>query len=79
MDEDENTSGVLALFGRRLVELRTERGWSTAELAQRSELDADVVGRYERGEESAPLASLRRLAGALEVAVSELVRESDAK
>lgn len=77
MIEDDKTRRVLIAFGRRLAELRRERGWSTADLAARSGLKLDSLTQFEGGEVSASLDDIRRLAGAFGVPLSELVDFAD--
>ena len=73
MSDAEKTERVLKLFGGNLVKLREDRGWSAAELGERSRVDVVKVGQIERGEVSATLKDMRRFAGALGVQVSPLV------
>jgi transcriptional regulator with XRE-family HTH domain len=56
-----------APIGSQIRALRKERGWSLAELARRAGTSAPTVHRYENGWERFELATLRRLAAALEV------------
>lgn len=57
-----------------LKTLRTARGLTQVELAKKMKLKQAYVARLESGEEHNPtLATLRRLATALKVKVSELI------
>jgi len=60
------------LFGRRVRELRKERGFSQEELAHRAGLHVTYVGGIERGERNPALANIGRIATALRVPLAEL-------
>jgi transcriptional regulator with XRE-family HTH domain len=57
------------------LRLRTERGWTQAELAERAQTDQARIARIEGGEVNLTLRRLAALAYALEVEASELVGE----
>lgn len=54
-------------IGSQIRALRQERGWSLAELARRAGTSAPTLHRYESGWDRFELATLRRLAAALDV------------
>jgi ribosome-binding protein aMBF1 (putative translation factor) len=56
---------VRALIARRIIEARTKRGWSQAELARKAGLRAETVNRIEKCKQSADLASIDKLDAAL--------------
>jgi transcriptional regulator with XRE-family HTH domain len=60
-------------FGRRLRELRRERGLSQEELAFRSGLHRTYVSSAERGERNVSLVNIERLARALGVDICDLI------
>lgn len=64
---------VQAALGSILREVRRSRGWSQERLAERSGLDRSYVGEIERSLVSPTLATLEKLATALEVKVSVLI------
>ena len=66
-------------FGAVLQELRKERGLSQESLGLASGNGRTFVSQLERGERGASLKTLFRLAGALEVAPSEIVRGMEAR
>jgi transcriptional regulator with XRE-family HTH domain len=60
--------------GIRLLEIRQSRGFSLRALAARSGLSINAISRIEREESSPTVASLQRLAAALDVPLVELFR-----
>lgn len=64
---------LAAAFGSNVRELRTERGWSQEQLAERADMHRTFVGHVERGENQVTLETLCRLATALDVRPSTLV------
>lgn len=70
-------SDVLRAFGRAVRILRRQRGLSQEALAELSELDRTYVGSVERGERNLSLINITRLAAALGVRASELLREAE--
>ena len=63
---------IRARFGRRLRELRRERGLSQEELAFRAGLHRTYVSSVERGERNVALINIERLARALEIDMCDL-------
>ena len=61
------------LFGKRLRELRLERGVSQEKLAEMANLHRNYVGVLERGVQSASLDAICKLARALKVKPAELL------
>ena len=59
--------------------LRTLRGWTQEDLADRVGLSARYVGQIERAQASMSVTVLGRLADALRVEAAELVRSSRAR
>ena len=68
------TMELVKIDGKKLQELRLGKFWSRDELAQKSGLHRDHIGRLERGEggNSRP-PTVRKLAEALGVEPAELV------
>lgn len=62
-------------FGLRLRELRRARGLSQEALAERAALDRTYVSSCERGHRNISLANIYRLAAALGVEPSELLKQ----
>lgn len=59
--------------GKRIRELRLERGWSQEFLAAESGLNMNYLGGIERGERNPSLKNLARIADALSVTIPDLV------
>jgi transcriptional regulator with XRE-family HTH domain len=63
---------VAVAFGKRVLALRTKRGWSRAGMASRSGLTVAVLRRIERGENTT-LATAAKVAGAFRVPLARLL------
>lgn len=63
--------------GQRIRDLRQHRGLSQRALADACKLSANAVGLIERGETSPSVATLHRLALALDVSIADLFSPSD--
>lgn len=64
--------------GARIREWRKRRGQSQARLAGQSGITQAALSNYERGRRDLPLSTFLRLAGALDVALGDLVEIEDA-
>ena len=65
---------IYVRFGRRLRELREDRGWSQDYLAQMSGIGRTHISQLENGRREAGLRILETLAGVFEVAAAELLK-----
>jgi len=61
------------LIGQRIVELRTKKGWSQADLARECGKDRQAIEKLENGKVNPTLYSLIEIAKALGVTLSNLV------
>ena len=68
---------VLAAFGGAVRRLRSERGWSQEELADRVGIDRTYMGGVERGERNLGLVNIARIAAALEISLTQLMAEAE--
>ena len=67
---------VRLIFGRKLRQLRLDRGYSQEQLAFRAGLHRTYVSSAERGQRNVSLVNLDRLAKALGVAVGDFFTRS---
>jgi len=70
MDKNE----YLVCFGKKVKELRKQKGLSQEALALLCDLDRTYIGGIERGERNLSLLNIHRIATALNVNVKELFR-----
>jgi transcriptional regulator with XRE-family HTH domain len=63
----------MTTFGKRIQELRKQRGWSQPELAKKIGTSGAIIGRYERGQMTPSIEVARKLADAFGVTVDYLV------
>ncbi len=68
-------SDILLRFGKRVRELRKERGFSQEKFAAECGLDRTYFGGIERGERNVALKNIEIIAVALELSLSELMEE----
>jgi transcriptional regulator with XRE-family HTH domain len=64
-------------LGKAIKQLRTERGLSQEELGRRAEIHPTWISHIESGRNNPAWGSVRRIAGALEVRLSELAALSE--
>jgi transcriptional regulator with XRE-family HTH domain len=64
------------MFGKRLSELRKQKGLSQAALARKAGLTSQAVNQLERGKRWPREATLRKLSTALDVALTDLLHEA---
>ena len=66
-------------LGANIRAVRQGKGLTVTDLAARAQLTKSAVSKIERGQHSAPISTLMRLAGALNVTLAELFVEPNAK
>jgi putative transcriptional regulator len=59
-------------IGLRIVELRTQKGWTQADLARACNKDRQSIERIENGKVVPTLYSLYDIANALEISISKI-------
>lgn len=65
---------ICVRFGKRILELRTERGWTQIDLAVHTGLGRVFISDLERGKKEPRLRSIEILAIAFETTVPQLFR-----
>lgn len=73
MAKDDETDSIDLRVRRRLRDLRTERGLTLAQVAERANLDVSTLSRLESGKRRLTLEHLPGLAAALGVSIDELI------
>lgn len=61
-------------FGKRIRELRTQKGWSQEKFADEVGVHRTYIGAVERGEQNIALDNIDRIAKQLRISVEELFR-----
>jgi transcriptional regulator with XRE-family HTH domain len=72
---DEAGRGLLRAFGAAVRRLRSERGWSQEEFADRVGVHRTYMGAIERGERNLSLVNIGRIAAGLEISLAALMAE----
>lgn len=67
-------SEIRKVIGNRIKNLRNERGWSQEEFAHKANLSQSYFGALERGEKSASIETLEKIAVAFGITFEELFR-----
>ncbi|MCG7363465.1 XRE family transcriptional regulator [Roseomonas sp. ACRSG] len=75
--QDADAHDLTAPLAARLRAEREERGWSIAELAERSGVSRAMISKVERAEASPTAALLGRLVGALGMTLSTLLARAE--
>lgn len=65
------------IFGKRLLSLRKERGWSQPEVGRKIGTSGAIIGRYERSEITPSVDVAQRLAEAFDVTLDYLLAEDE--
>jgi len=64
-------------FGSTVRRLREQRDWSQEQLAEHANLNRSFVGELERGQATASLLTLEKLAHAFGMAISDLLYQTE--
>jgi len=68
MEKDD----ILIKFGKKINRLRTEKGWSQEELAEKSGFHRTYIGMIERAERNISLRNIEKLAKTFNVEIKDL-------
>lgn len=71
------TKDLNARIGGAIRGIRESRGWSQERLAAEAELNRTYVGGLERGERNPTVATLERIAGALQTPLAEIIANAE--
>ena len=63
------------VLGENIRSYRRKLGWSQIKLAEKSDLHHNYIGDIERGEENVSVDALMRIATALKINLSDLMRD----
>lgn len=66
---------VLIKFGKKVREKRTKLGLSQEELASRAGVHRTYIGMIERAEKNITLGNIQKIAGALNIKLSDIFRD----
>lgn len=65
-------NNFLQIFGLKIKQLRTSKGWSQEKLGYEANLDRTYIGGIERGERNISLLKTKQIADALNVEMKDL-------
>jgi len=74
-----NAGAILRHLGSAIREQRLNRGWSQEDLALEAGLHRTYIGSIERGQRNVSVVNLEKIARALDLEVSELLRAAEAR
>ena len=66
---------ILIKFGKKVREKRTKLGLSQEELASRAGVHRTYIGMIERAEKNITLGNIQKIAGALNIKLSDIFRD----
>jgi transcriptional regulator with XRE-family HTH domain len=67
-------SEISIKFGEKVRELRTKKGFSQEELAHIADVHRTYIGMVERAEKNITLVNVEKIANALEITISDLLK-----
>jgi transcriptional regulator with XRE-family HTH domain len=65
---------ILKVFGEKVRLLRTKKGWSQEELADKTGFHRTYIGMVERGERNLSLKNIELFAKSFELSISDLLK-----
>lgn len=67
---------ILVKFGEKVRELRKQKGLSQEQLAEKADLHRTYIGMIERAEKNITLINIHKIACALGIDISELLKDT---
>ena len=64
-------------FGKRILALRKQKGWSQPEMAKKIGTSGPIIGRYERGEMTPSIEVAKKFADTFGVTLDYLIADRD--
>ena len=64
-------------FGKRILELRKQKGWSQPDIAKKIGTSGPIIGRYERGEMNPSIEVAKKFADTFGVTLDYLIADHD--
>jgi transcriptional regulator with XRE-family HTH domain len=74
---NESEQSILLRFGQQVRNLRQKKSISQEELAARAGVHRTYIGMIERGEKNATIITMIKLTVALEIEITELLKDFD--
>ena len=68
---------ILIKFGKRVREIRKEKGLSQEDLSFKANLHRTYIGMIERAEKNITLVNIEKIANALDICIKELFNERE--
>ena len=68
------TTRVRKSFGKRVRELRKQKGYSQEQLADKAGLHRTYIGSIERGEQNVSINNIEKIAKSLKIIIPELFK-----
>ena len=76
VDKKGKSSNLAMRLGRNIAARRKQLAWTQDQLAERVEVDAETISRFERGAHLPSLPTLDRLATVMQVTLGDLAMDS---
>ncbi|WP_442267197.1 helix-turn-helix domain-containing protein [Tenacibaculum sp. ZS6-P6] len=71
----DSKQSILIKFGKRVREIRKQKGFSQEELAHKADLHRTYIGMIERAEKNITLLNIEKIANALEISIKDLFND----
>ena len=74
-----NNNQSVAIFAKKLIEMRKNRHLTQAELAEKLGMSRSIIAYYEASAKNPTLETLSRMAGFFSISISELIEDEHGK